>query len=115
MSEIQFMIGIGLKAPIADGTYEVGPFNIQVSYPPVVDLGMGPESLPIGLSTVFQVKWTDSSNQDADHLRSPSHHRHLTIHKALGAINELLQAYKLVRMGLWWSNLKGHNDRFFQT
>lgn len=99
MSEIQFLIGIGLKAPIADGTYEVGLFNIQVSYPSFVDLGMGPESLPIGLSTVFQVKWTDDSNQDAEHLRSQSYHRHLTIHKALGAINELLQAYKLVRMG----------------
>lgn len=99
MSEIQFTIGIALKAPIAEGTYKVGTFDIEVAYPAVVNLGMGPELLPEGLSTVFSVRWTDASNQDAKHLKSQTHHRHLTIYKALGAINELLQAYKLVRMG----------------
>lgn len=99
ISEIQFTIGIGLKAPIAEGAYKVGSSNIEVSYPSVVNLGMGPELLPIGLSTVFLVKWADSKNQDAKDLMSQTHHRHLTIHKALDAINELLQAYKLVRMG----------------
>jgi hypothetical protein len=99
MSEIQFTIGIGLKAPIAEGAYKVGAFTIEVSYPSVVNLGMGLESLPIGLSTVFSINWEDDKNRDAKHLRAQSHHRHLTIHKALDAINELLQAYKLVRMG----------------
>lgn len=99
MSEIQFTVGVGLKAPIADGAYKVGVFNIEVSYPSAVNFGMGPESLPIGLSTVFSVRWEDSKNQDAKHLQAQSYHRHLVIHKALGAINELLQAYKLVRMG----------------
>lgn len=99
MSEIQFSVGIAVKAPIEAGSYQVGVFNIDVSYPTIVDLGMGPEQLPIGLSTVFLVKWTDSTKQDGKHLRSQTYHRHLTVHKALGAISELLQAYKLVRMG----------------
>ncbi|HLD65533.1 MAG TPA: hypothetical protein VJA19_05790 [Pseudomonas sp.] len=99
MSVIQFTVGIGLKAPIADGIYKVGPFSIEVSYPSVANLGMGPEVLPVGLSTVFSIIWEDVKGQDAKHLRAQSYHRHLTIHKALDAINELFQAYKLVRVG----------------
>lgn len=55
--------------------------------------------LPNGLSTVFYVSWIDKDGTDAGFLKSNTHNRHLVLHKALDAINELLQAYKLVRMG----------------
>lgn len=99
MNEIQFTIGIGLKAPIIEGSYKVGAYDIEVFYPQFVNLGMGPEPLPDGLSTVLVVKWTDVDNLDCKHLKAKTYHRHITIYKALSAINELLQAYKLVRMG----------------
>lgn len=99
MSEIQFTIGIGIKGPIAQGIYQVRGCEVDVSYPVAINLGSDPTPLPNGLSTVFSVKWSDSTGQDTKHLLSGTYHRHLVIHGALSAINELLQAYKLVRLG----------------
>ena len=87
MNEIQFTIGIGLKAPIAEGSYKVGAFDVEAAYPALINFGMGPEPLPAGLSTVFIVKWRDAHGEDARRLHSKTHHRHLIIHKALSAIN----------------------------
>lgn len=55
--------------------------------------------LPHGLSTVFVVTWSDAHGGDSKYLKAKTYHRHLVILKALDSINELLQAYKLVRMG----------------
>jgi hypothetical protein len=40
-----------------------------------------------------------TKNKDVEQLRSKGHLRHLVIHKAINAINEILLAYKLVRIG----------------
>lgn len=97
--EIQFHIGIGIKAPISEGSYQVGHARIDVQYPRVINLGLGAMPLPNGLSTVFVVTWSDAHGEDSKYLKAKTYHRHLVIHKALDSINELLQAYKLVRMG----------------
>ena len=63
MNEIQFTIGIGLKAPIAEGPYKVGAYDIEVSYPEIVNLGMGLEPSP---------RWTvDSVGGEVDRRPQP--------------------------------------------
>lgn len=99
MSTIEFFIGAGIRGPIAAGSYHVGQIEVQVSYPSVVDFGMGPQVLPQGLSTLFVASWDDPTNKDANDLKSQTYHRHLVVHKAINAINEILLAFKLVRLG----------------
>lgn len=96
---ITFHIGVGIQAPIPEGQYNVKNSIIDVQYPLQMNFGRGPMQLPNGLSTVFCVTWPDIKGMDAANLQSKTHQRHLVIYKALDAINELLQAYKLVRMG----------------
>jgi hypothetical protein len=51
------------------------------------------------LSTVFQVTWPDKDGASVKKLRSKGAERHHPVHYALDNINELLLAYKLVRVG----------------
>lgn len=96
---IEFHIGVGIKAPISEGWYSVGQTRIEVQYPLTINFGIGPIPLPHGLSTLFRVAWDDIQGVDVGYLASNTHHRHLVLYRALDAINELLQAYKLVRVG----------------
>jgi hypothetical protein len=99
MSTIHYCVGIGICGPIVEGNYQVGSVQVAVSYPGALDFGLGPQALPQGLSTLFIVSWEDLSGEDCNRLRSKTHHRHLVIHKALDAINEILLAYKMARPG----------------
>jgi hypothetical protein len=71
-----------------------------VSYPPAVDFGLPtPIELPKGLSTVFEVTWADKGGATPKKRCSASAERHHPIYYALEKINELLLAYKLIRVG----------------
>ncbi len=98
--EVTYVIGVAISGPIASGDYEVGKTKIDVSYPPRIDFGFPtPIELPKGLSTVFAVTWIDKGGVTAKKLYSQKAERHHPVHYALGKINELLLAYKLVRVG----------------
>jgi hypothetical protein len=99
LAEISYTIGIGLRAPIKPGNYQVGRQQIQVLYPPSLDLGFTTVDLPKSLSTLFVVTWEDKGGKVAARLNSRSFERHLPVYDALAAISELLLAFKLVRVG----------------
>jgi hypothetical protein len=101
MDIITFCVGIGIKGPIAEGDYHVRDANIHVSYPHQVNFGIhqSPIILPKSLSTVFTVSWKDRNGRTARHLRSNSFETHLPIYEAIDKINEILLAFKLVRIG----------------
>ena len=98
MRKISYVIGIAIQPPIADGVYHVGKFCVEVSYPTIINFGVIETELPRGMSTVFVVSWVDEKD-DAANINSNTYHRNLVIYKALTAINEILQACKLVRIG----------------
>jgi hypothetical protein len=99
-NQVTYVIGVAIRGPIISGDYEVGKAIINVSYPPKVDFGFPtPIELPKGLSTVFQVTWPDKGGATVKKLRSKGAERHHPVHYALDNINELLLAYKLVRVG----------------
>jgi len=62
-------------------------------------LGFGRIDLPEDLSTVFTVSWQDTNGRSAKQLRSQSFERNLPIYDALDKINEIILAFKLVRIG----------------
>lgn len=98
--QVIYVVGVAIRGPITSGDYEVGKAKINVSYPPRVDFGFPtPIELPKGLSTVFEVAWPDKGGATAKKLHSKGAERHHPIHYALDRINELLLAYKLVRVG----------------
>lgn len=98
--QITFVVGVAIRGPIVSGSYQVGKITVSVSYPSTIDLGFPtPIELPKGLSTVFEVTWADTSGATARKLRSKGAERHHPIYYALEKINELLLAYKLVRVG----------------
>jgi hypothetical protein len=92
---------MGIRGPIAEGDYNVGDAKISVSYPQQIKLGFlpGPIDLPKSLSTVFTISWQDKNGITAGRLRSKSFERHLPIYDAIDRINEILLAFKLVRIG----------------
>jgi hypothetical protein len=93
---ITFCVGMGIRGPIAIGDYNVGYAKISVSYPQQINLGFGRIDLPEGLSTVFTVSWSDTNGRSAKRLRSKSFERNLPIYDAIGKINEIILAFKLV-------------------
>jgi len=101
MDIITFCIGIGIRGPIAEGDYDVGDAKVHVSYPQQISFGIyqGPIDLPKSLSTVFTVSWNDRHGRTARQLRSKSFERHMPIYEAIDKINEILLAFKLVRVG----------------
>ena len=100
IEQITFVVGVAIRGPIVSGSYQVGKITVSVSYPSTIDLGFPtPIQLPKGLSTVFEVTWADTSGATARKLRSKGAERHRPIYYALEKINELLLAYKLVRVG----------------
>ena len=100
VGRISSVVGVGICGPITSGDYEVGKVKINVSYPPAVDFGLPTLiELPKGLSTVFEVTWADKGGATAKKLCSASAERHPPIYYALEKINELLLAYKLIRVG----------------
>src|SRR5215210_7838817 len=100
LSQVTYVIGVAIRGPIVSGDYEVGKAKINVSYPPEVDFDFPtPIELPKGLSTVFTVTWPDKGGTTAKKLYSKGAERHRPVHYATDRINELLLAYKLVRVG----------------
>lgn len=99
-AQIDYHIVVAVLGPIISGNYEVGKTTIQVSYPPFINIascGLAP--LPNGLSTMFRVMWEDSTGEIVKQFRSKGLERHEPLYYALEQINELLLAYKLVRIG----------------
>ena len=108
MDTITFYVGMGIRGPIAEGDYDVGDVKISISYPQQIKFGFPtPIDLPKSLSTVFKVSWQDENGKTAAQLRSNSFERHLPIYDAIDKINEILLAFKLVRIG----HADGHGIR----
>ena len=99
MAQVSFTVGVGIRGPIAPGTYTVGRKQIEVSYPPGINIGFAVLEFPKSLSTLFVVSWEDKGGKVASRLNGKGFERHLPIYDALAAIAELLLAYKLVRIG----------------
>lgn len=99
MDKIKFYICAAVRAPIKPGDYIVDNKAISVSYPGTLIIAGGPVELPRSLSTMFVVSWEDQTGKTAAELQGQSFARHLPVFDALGAISELLLAYKLVRLG----------------
>jgi hypothetical protein len=104
MATITFYICAGVRGPIEPDDYLVRGKRINVSYPAGIDLGARPQGLgwvelPKSLSTQFIVSWEDADGMLTAQLRSNTFERYLPLYEALGAISELLLAYKLVRIG----------------
>jgi hypothetical protein len=99
MSRITYYIAIGIKNSIKVGEYTVKDAKVRVAYPATLNIApMPPIALPVGLSVFFEVSWDDPNDKDASQLRSKSFRRELPLYKALGFINEILLALKLVRI-----------------
>jgi hypothetical protein len=99
MAQVSFTIGVGIRGPIAPGTYTVGRKQVDVSYPPGINIGFAVLEFPKSLSTLFIVSWEDRGGKIASQLSGKGFERHLPIYEALAAIAELFLAYKLVRIG----------------
>jgi len=100
MDIITFYVGMGIRGPIAEGDYNVEDTKISISYPPQINFGLPePIDLPKSLSTLFTVSWQDKNGRTATQLRSKSFERHLPIYDVIDKINEILLAFKLVRIG----------------
>lgn len=99
MKKISFVVGVGIRGPIAVGDYAVNQASIAVDYPPSVQSQFRTLKLPEWHSTVFTVSWSDTTGKDEKALLENTYSKHLVVHKALAYINELLQAFKLVRVG----------------
>lgn len=100
MDTITFYVGMGIRGPIAEGEYNVDDAKIIVSYPQKINFGFPePIDLPKSLSTLFTVSWQDKDGKTAARLRSKSFERNMPIYDAIDKINEILLAFKLVRIG----------------
>ena len=99
MERITYCIGIRMRGPVAIGSYDVGDCKLEVSYPEHIFDGSQQLQLPVGENTVFTVSWPDKNGRDAARLHSKSFDKFFPVRKALWAINELLLAFKLVRIG----------------
>jgi hypothetical protein len=100
MDIITICVGMGIRGPIAEGDYNVGDAKISISYPQQIKFGLpGPIDLPKSLSTVFTVSWQDKNGRTAARLRSKSFEKFMPIYDAIDKINEILLAFKLVRIG----------------
>ncbi|ELL0561718.1 hypothetical protein Q6U64_004218 [Vibrio vulnificus] len=95
-STVKYVIGLGIRAPIKSGLYKVDSKEIIVSYPRNFDFGIKLE-LPKSLSTQFEVTWDDPVSYGR--LKSDTHERFLPKYEAMAAINKLLLAFKLARIG----------------
>lgn len=91
---------VGIKGPIKPGVYRVAKTTVSISYPRIFcPPGFPQIDLPKALSTLFEVTWDDEDGKDAQKLQSKSFERFSLIYFALDIINELLLAFKLVRLG----------------
>lgn len=95
-STVKYVIGLGIRAPIKSGLYRVDTKEIIVSYPKCINFGIELE-LPKSLSTQFEVTWDDPDSYVR--LKTNTHERFLPIYEAMAAINKLLLAFKLSRIG----------------
>ena len=96
MNNISCHIIANIRGPIDKGSYSVNDAIVEVSYPSFVEgIPFSPE-LPND-STLFIVKWSDEN--DVQSLKGKNFLRHFPIYKALDFINEILLAFKLVRIG----------------
>ncbi|MDR7269666.1 hypothetical protein J2X20_002295 [Pelomonas saccharophila] len=104
MARVAFVVGIAVRGPIAPRAYQIGSKRVSVSYPEQFILRGAPQTaplvfpLPSGRSTQFVVEWDDDGRCVAA-LQSSGFERHLVVYEALGAISELLLAFKLVCIG----------------
>lgn len=99
-TKIQYHIVAAVLGPIISGSYDIGKAVICVSYPTFVVIpSKGPVPLPNGMSTMFKVEWDDHTGDDLKKLQSKDSSRLEPFYFALSQINELLLAYKLVRIG----------------
>ncbi|WP_457579160.1 hypothetical protein [Ensifer adhaerens] len=99
-SMITFIVIVSMEGPIEPGRYQVGDVSIEVAYPKTINIGMpSPLVLPSGASTQFIVNWKDKRGQTATQLNQNSFERYVPLQRALLAINNMIEAFKLVRVG----------------
>jgi hypothetical protein len=99
-AQIDYHIVVAVLGPIISGNYPIGRTTIQVSYPPLIDIApFGPVLLPNGMSTMFRVMWEDATGDTVAKFHLNGLERYEAFYFALEQINELLLAYKLVRIG----------------
>ena len=99
-AQIEYQIVVAVLGPIISGNYTVGRTTIQVAYPSHLNIErLGSIPLPNGLSTMFRVMWQDTTGEIVAKLNSKGADRFQPFYFALEQINELLLAYKLVRIG----------------
>ena len=100
MNKIRYEICVALQGPIAPQEYTVGDATVRVSYPEVLVTAFGSFDLPRNRSTLFSVEWSDAGGQTTRKLRElQSAERFQPLTLALGYINQLLLAFKFVRIG----------------
>lgn len=98
---IHFRIIASIRAPIIEGNYSVKDKIVSVSYPKQIDLGAGAGliDLPKSLSTCFDIIWIETDKRVVEKLQSLTSQRHHLLFDILEYINEILTAFKLVRIG----------------
>lgn len=98
--KIEYVIGLPVRGPIVEGNYSIDDVVISVSYPLAINLGLpAPIQLPISISSLFVVSWTDIDGKTAAKLRSKTSERTHPLLHALDKISKLLLAYKFTRIG----------------
>jgi len=102
---IEYTIVIGMICPLEPGNYQVGGTQVEISFPREIPFGYPvgsvrlSERLPEEVSTVFRVRWPDHGGKIEARFRAKGFEVHLSLEKAFRAINQLISAYKLVRVG----------------
>jgi hypothetical protein len=97
-NEIEARLALAICAPINPGDYVVRDVTISVSYPTQITVGPQIIDLGRGIATTFAVRFRDTKDDFASDLRKYHGSRQLLFF-VLERINELLIAYKLVRVG----------------
>lgn len=99
-ARIEYHIVVAMRGPIISRAYSVGNSSVKVVYPgSVVIPSFGTLAFPEGLSTMFQVAWEDVDGATVNKMESKGAERFEPLYDALDQINEVLLAYKLVRIG----------------
>ncbi|QPC93144.1 hypothetical protein [Mesorhizobium sp. INR15] len=101
VKRVRYYIGVGFRGAIDAGDYAIGRTHVNVSYPDAFMIDstpfLGRLELP-KTSTVFCVSWDDSNGKTQAQFDGHVE-RQLPLFKALKAINQLTDAFKLVRLG----------------
>lgn len=98
---IEYAICVALRGPIKAGLYSVRKAVVEVSYPEAFTppFGLKPVSLPRGWCTHFLVRWQDKTGKYVRQLTDSGVSKFAPIQTALMYINELIDAFRLVRIG----------------